>query len=66
MPVVKYSWDAQSRKSKQVLIVTSIACYRGYYCHSSAKGVGASTTQAVVLSCVFILLADLILALALL
>ncbi len=47
-------------------IVTSIACYKGYYTTSGAEGVGDSTTEAAVLSCVFILVADLILAVTLL
>lgn len=47
-------------------IITSIACYKGYYTGSGAVGVGDSTTQAAVLSCVFILVADLLVALLLL
>ena len=47
-------------------IVTSIACYKGYYTTSGAEGVGDSTTEAAVLSCVFILVADLVLAVTLL
>jgi phospholipid/cholesterol/gamma-HCH transport system permease protein len=47
-------------------IVTSIACYKGYYTGGGAVGVGDSTTQAAVLSCVFILVADLLVAMALL
>lgn len=47
-------------------IITSIACYKGYYTEGGAEGVGKSTTQAAVMSCVFILFADLILALVLL
>ena len=47
-------------------IITSIACYKGYYTAGGAEGVGKSTTQAAVMSCVFILFADLILALVLL
>ncbi|MFO8100006.1 MAG: ABC transporter permease [Salinibacter sp.] len=47
-------------------IVTSIACYKGYYTTSGAEGVGDSTTEAAVLSCVFILVADLVLAITLL
>jgi phospholipid/cholesterol/gamma-HCH transport system permease protein len=47
-------------------IVTSIACYKGYYTGGGAVGVGDSTTQAAVLSCVFILVADLLVAVALL
>lgn len=47
-------------------IITSIACYKGYYTRRGAVGVGDSTTQAAVLSCVFILVADLIVAVLLL
>lgn len=47
-------------------IITSIACYKGYYTGGGAEGVGKSTTQAAVMSCVFILVADLVLALVLL
>jgi phospholipid/cholesterol/gamma-HCH transport system permease protein len=43
-------------------IVTSVACYKGYYTSGGAVGVGDSTTQAAVLSCVYILVADLIVA----
>mgnify|MGYP006425438815 CR=1 FL=1 len=47
-------------------IITSIACYKGYYTTGGAEGVGNSTTQAAVMSCVFILLSDLLLAVLLL
>jgi phospholipid/cholesterol/gamma-HCH transport system permease protein len=47
-------------------IVTSVACYKGYYTRGGAVGVGDSTTQAAVLSCVFILVADLLVAMLLL
>jgi phospholipid/cholesterol/gamma-HCH transport system permease protein len=44
------------------VIVVSICCYQGYYTHTrtefGAKGVSQSTTSAVVLSCVMILIAD--------
>lgn len=45
------------------LIVTSICCYKGYYTHlqknvTGSKGVGYSTTSAVVQSCVWILIFD--------
>lgn len=43
-------------------LITSIACYKGYYTDGGAEGVGNSTTEATVTSCVYILLADLILA----
>ena len=47
-------------------IITSISCYKGYYTSGGAEGVGRSTTQAAVMSCVYILFADLFLAIALL
>jgi phospholipid/cholesterol/gamma-HCH transport system permease protein len=47
-------------------IITSVACYQGYTCTAGAEGVGRSTTDAVVLSCVAILAADLALAVLLL
>ncbi len=47
------------------VIVSTICCYQGYFAHlradsRGAKSVGLSTTSAVVLSCVFILVADYI------
>jgi phospholipid/cholesterol/gamma-HCH transport system permease protein len=39
-------------------IITSVACYKGYYARGGAEGVGAATTEATVLACVFILVAD--------
>lgn len=47
-------------------VITSISCYKGYYTDGGAEGVGRSTTQAAVTSCVYILLADLLLAVTLL
>ncbi len=46
--------------------ITSISCYKGYYTKGGAEGVGQATTQAAVASCVFILVADLVLAVTLL
>ena len=46
--------------------ITSISCYKGYYTLGGAEGVGRSTTEAAVTSCVFLLVADLILAATLL
>ncbi len=45
------------------MIVSTICCYQGYFAHMradshGAKAVGLSTTSAVVLSCVLILVAD--------
>jgi len=47
------------------VVVITICCYQGYYTHRQndfgAKGVGVSTTKAVVQSCVLILIVDYIL-----
>lgn len=43
-------------------IITSISCYKGYFAKGGAEGVGKSTTNATVLSCIYVLLADFILA----
>jgi len=47
------------------VIVSTVCCYQGYFAHlrtdsHGAKAVGLATTSAVVLSCVFILVADYI------
>jgi len=47
-------------------LITSISCFKGYYTKGGAEGVGRATTQAAVASCVFLLLADLVLAATLL
>jgi phospholipid/cholesterol/gamma-HCH transport system permease protein len=47
-------------------LITSISCFKGYYTQGGAEGVGRATTQAAVASCVFLLLADLLLAVVLL
>ncbi|QXD16531.1 ABC transporter permease [Rhodocaloribacter litoris] len=47
-------------------LITSISCYKGYFTGGGAEGVGQSTTEAAVTSCVYILLADLVLAATLL
>jgi phospholipid/cholesterol/gamma-HCH transport system permease protein len=47
------------------VIVVSICCFQGYFTHTrkefGAKGVSESTTSAVVLACVMILIADYVL-----
>lgn len=43
-------------------VITSIACYKGYYATGGAEGVGKATTQATVLGCIYVLLADFVLA----
>lgn len=47
-------------------VITSISCYMGYFTEGGAEGVGHSTTQAAVMSCVYLLIADLGLAMLLL
>lgn len=43
-------------------VITSVSCYKGYNASGGAEGVGTSTTQATVLSCIYVLLADFVLA----
>jgi len=43
-------------------IITSISSYKGYYATGGAEGVGKSTTNATVISCMVVLLADFLLA----
>jgi len=43
------------------MVLTSIGCYTGYTAHGGARAVGAATRNAVVASCLTILLADYIL-----
>jgi len=48
------------------IVVVTICCFQGYFTHTRTKGYGAegvslSTTSAVVLSCVFVLVADYVL-----
>jgi phospholipid/cholesterol/gamma-HCH transport system permease protein len=47
------------------VVVVTICCYQGYYTHTraefGAKGVSISTTSAVVISCVLILVTDYVL-----
>ncbi|HAH51441.1 MAG TPA: ABC transporter permease [Balneola sp.] len=43
-------------------VITSISCFKGYFAFGGAEGVGNATTQATVLSCIYILLADFVLA----
>ena len=46
--------------------ITSIACYFGYYTTGGAEGVGKSTTQTVVVSCITIVILNYLLAAVLL
>jgi len=43
-------------------IITSIACWKGFSTEGGAEGVGRTTTEAVVTSCVIVLFADYVLA----
>ena len=43
-------------------VITSISSFKGYYASGGAEGVGKATTQATVLSCIYILLSDFALA----
>lgn len=43
-------------------VITSISSFKGYYASGGAEGVGKATTQATVLSCIYILLSDFMLA----
>lgn len=47
-------------------VITSVACYKGYYASGGAEGVGNSTTSATVLACIYVLLSDFALAVLLL
>ena len=42
--------------------ITSIACYKGFYAEGGASGVGKSTTETVVVSCIAIVILDYVLA----
>jgi phospholipid/cholesterol/gamma-HCH transport system permease protein len=43
-------------------VITSISCFKGYFAFGGAEGVGNATTQSTVLSCIYILLSDFVLA----
>jgi len=60
-----YPWDVTFGLLKAFVfgyVITSISCFKGYYATGGAEGVGNSTTQATVLSCIYVLLADFVLA----
>ncbi len=60
-----YPWDVLFGMLKAFVfgfLITSVSCYKGYYTSGGAEGVGNSTTQATVLSCMYVLLADFLLA----
>lgn len=43
-------------------VITSISCFKGYFAFGGAEGVGNATTEATVLSCIYVLLSDFVLA----
>lgn len=45
-------------------LICVVCCYRGFHTSAGAEGVGKATTQAVVTSCILILLSDFFLTLA--
>ena len=58
-------WDAVFGLIKAVhfgFAITSIACYFGFYTTGGAQGVGKSTMNTVVASCVTIVILDYLLA----
>lgn len=60
-----FEWDVLFGFVKSFVfgfVITSIASFKGYYAKGGAEGVGTATTQATVLSCIYVLLADFILA----
>lgn len=60
-----FPWDVTFGMLKAFVfgfVITSISCFKGYYASGGAEGVGNSTTQATVLSCIYVLLADFVLA----
>lgn len=60
-----FPWDVTFGFLKSFVfgfVITSISCYKGYYVSGGAEGVGKGTTQATVLSCIYVLLADFVLA----
>ena len=60
-----FPWDLSFGFMKSIVfgfVITSISSFKGYYASGGAEGVGKATTQATVLSCVYLLLADFSLA----
>lgn len=47
------------------IIIAIVSCYKGFYAQGGAEGVGRATTQAVVLSCISILISDFFLSILL-
>lgn len=64
-----FPWDMSFGFMKSIVfgfVITSISSFKGYYAAGGAEGVGKATTQATVLSCIYLLLADFSLAVILL
>lgn len=60
-----FPWDVTFGLIKAFVfgfLITSVSCFKGYYASGGAEGVGKGTTQATVLSCIYVLLADFVLA----
>jgi phospholipid/cholesterol/gamma-HCH transport system permease protein len=60
--VGKNIWVMLTKSCVFGFILTSIACYQGFYAYGSALEIGKASTRAVVLSCILVLFADLLLA----
>ncbi|HMV66530.1 MAG TPA: ABC transporter permease [Myxococcota bacterium] len=58
-------WSGLLKATVFGLIMGSVSCYKGFYTHGGAKGVGVATTTAVVVSSVAILVANFFIAWAL-
>lgn len=43
-------------------VITSVSCFYGYNASGGAEGVGTATTNATVMSCIYVLVADFLLA----
>jgi phospholipid/cholesterol/gamma-HCH transport system permease protein len=56
------AWYSVIKSVAFSLCITVISCYSGFNTQQGAEGVGKSTTQAVVASCIMILLLDMLLA----
>ncbi|MDX1671068.1 MAG: ABC transporter permease [Balneolaceae bacterium] len=64
-----FPWDVSFGLLKAFVfgfVITSVACYKGYYATGGAEGVGKGTTQSTVLGCIYVLVADFALAAVLL
>ena len=55
-----YIWYSITKMAVFTFIITSLASYFGYYAKGGSLGVGRSSTKAIVVTSILILLADLI------